>query len=141
MPAASLKSGRSTQVANEEYGIWYDGSTFIGDGKTSLQDYDNADDAAYAALGGKFRTPTMDEWKELFNTQLNMADYTWTWCDGSSKKYNDTDVKGWIIVQDLTSATIFLPVAGQRQWENFEKALFEGRARYYAFPIRPVYVE
>jgi len=72
------------------------------------------DDAAYAALGGKFRMPTEAEIDALAATKSNTDDYTWTWCDGSTEKYNDTDVKGWKIVRNATSATLFLPAAGYR---------------------------
>ena len=89
-----------------------DGSTFT---KYTGSDYDTLekeDDAAYAALGGKFRMPTKAEIDALVATKSNTEDYTWTWCDGSTEKYNGTDVKGWKIVRNVTSATLFLPAAG-----------------------------
>ena len=62
-------------------GIWYDGSTFVGDNKTVLE---FEDDAARANWGGKWRTPTDAEWTWLRNN------CTWTWTndylgDGSNK--------------------------------------------------------
>lgn len=81
-------------------GIWYDGDTFIGDSKTCLQDYANADDAAYAALGGKFRIPTDEEWTKLIEC-------TWTW----TNNYNGTGIAGRIVT-GTNGNTIFLPAAG-----------------------------
>ena len=81
-------------------GIWYDGDTFIGDSKACLQDYANADDAAYAALGGKFRIPTDEEWTKLIEC-------TWTW----TNNYNGTGIAGRIVT-GTNGNTIFLPAAG-----------------------------
>ena len=50
----------------------------------------------------------------LIATKINTANYTWTWCDGGTTKYNDTEVKGWKIVKNATSVTLFLPAAGLR---------------------------
>lgn len=69
------------------------------------------DDAAYVALGGKFRMPTLSEMNELVGTQYS-DNYTWTWCDGSTTKYNGTDVQGWKIERKSTHATLFLPAGG-----------------------------
>ena len=87
------------------------------------------DDAAYAALGGKFRMPTKDEMEALTATKSNTTDYTWTWCDGSTTKYNDTDVPGWKIVKNSSSATLFLP-ATAGGWNGTEHKLV-GTASYY----------
>ena len=56
--------------------------------------------------------PTYAEIEALIATKSNTADYTWTWSDGSTEKYNDTDVKGWKIVKNSNSNTLFLPAAG-----------------------------
>ncbi len=91
-------------------GIWYDGGgNFIGDNKTVLE---FEDDAARANWGGSWRMPTYAEIEALIATKSNTTDYTWTWCDGSTEKYNDTDVKGWKIVKNSNSNTLFLPAAG-----------------------------
>ena len=58
--------------------------------------------------------PTYAEIEALIATKSNTTDYTWTWCDGSTEKYNDTDVKGWKIVKNSNSNTLFLPAAGYR---------------------------
>ena len=71
------------------------------DNKTVL---DKEDDAAYVALGGKWRTPTIDEWREL------MRNCTWrlTYQNG---------VMGFIVTskkQGYTDKSIFLPKPGYR---------------------------
>lgn len=81
------------------------------DSKTTL---DPEDDAASYQWGGIWRMPTNDDFDELIATKDNTADYTWTWCDGSTTKYAGTDVKGWQIVRISTGATLFLPAAGSR---------------------------
>ena len=90
-----------------------DGSTFtkynISGGKMVL---DLENDAARANWGGSWRMPTLAEMEALIATQNKTTDYTWTWCDGSTEKYNDTDVKGWKIVKNSNSNTLFLPAAG-----------------------------
>ncbi len=73
------------------------------DDKTVLE---AMDDAASVALGGKWRMPTYEEWKELLNT--DNCSWTWATIDGingykvQSKKSGYTD--NWI----------FLPAAGYR---------------------------
>ena len=129
------------------------------------------DDAAYAAFGGKFRMPTKDECAELIATKSNTAEYTWTWCNGSTEKYNDTTVKGWKIVKKVSGATLFLPVAGYREGTASKQTGIEGfywssslyltnypadawsillqsnnpsslyYQRHYGFSVRPVFVE
>ena len=90
------------------------------EGKTVLEPQD---DAAYFNLGGKWRMPTNDEWTALLNTKKNTEDYTWTWCDGSAEKYEGTDVEGWKIVRNSTSATLFLPAAGDRVGVTFRRSI------------------
>lgn len=62
------------------------------------------DDAAYADLGGKWRTPTDAEWTWL----LDNNNCTWTWTSQSG-------VTGVLVTSKIagyTSNTIFLPAAG-----------------------------
>lgn len=86
------------------------------DGLTELQ---LEDDAAYAALGGMFRMPSYFDILDLVATFPSTSNpdtgYTWTWCDGSTTKYNETTVKGWKIENKTTQATLFLPAAGCRE--------------------------
>ena len=75
------------------------------DNKTVLE---AKDDAATVALGGKWRMPTREEWKDLCNT--DNCSWTWTTINGvngykvQSKKPGYTD--NWI----------FLPAAGYRDY-------------------------
>ena len=72
------------------------------------------DDAAYAAFGGHFRMPTMEEVYELCILDYSHpGEYTITWCDGTpGYQYNGTSAKGLMIVRNSTGATLFLPMAG-----------------------------
>ena len=88
------------------------------DGKTTLE---AADDAATAYWGSPWRMPTQTEMQELLDTKSNTTNYTWTWCNGSSVKYNNTTVKGWKIESKKSGTAgnhIFLPRAGGRHDEN-----------------------
>ena len=88
------------------------------------------DDAAYATLGGKFRMPTKDEMDALVATKSNTTDYTWAYCDGTSgKKYNNTNARGWKIVKNSSSATLFLPLAG---YLNGTNASFGSGGHYWS---------
>lgn len=74
--------------------------THAGDGKVSLQEYDYADDAAYSALGGKFRMPTAKDWADL------KENCTWVW---QSATEAGNDYGGvWV---SRNGNSIFLPVA------------------------------
>lgn len=81
------------------------------DGKTVL---DPEDDAATQNWGTDWRTPTNEDLRELFEFCWQKSDYTWTWCDGETTKYNNVaGVKGWQITYNATGATLFLPMAGR----------------------------
>lgn len=71
------------------------------DNKTGFNDYDYADDAARARLGGKWRMPTDAEWTAL-RTQC-----TWTWT-------TQNGVNGRL-VRATNGNSIFLPAAGYRR--------------------------
>lgn len=81
------------------------------DGKTTL---DDADDAATAALGSPWRTPTVAELQELIDS------CTWTW---STQGGND----GYI-AQGPNGNSIFLPAAGGMY---NAKLYYAGNAGYY----------
>ena len=103
------------------------GSTFTKynkDGGKTVLDLEN--DAANANWGGSWRMPTNAEIEALIATKSNTTDYTWTWCDGSTEKYNDTDVKGWKIVKNSNSNTLFLPAAGSRSSDDLYHAGISG---------------
>lgn len=98
------------------------------DNKTQLE---LGDDAARANWGGKWRMPTQAEMQELADTKSNTSDYNWTWCDGSSVKYNYTTVKGWKIESKKSGTAgnhIFLPAAGFRGFASFSD---QGSRGYY----------
>ncbi|MCR5561593.1 MAG: Ig-like domain-containing protein [Bacteroidales bacterium] len=83
------------------------GSYGTVDNKMEFKDYDYVDDVAREALGGNWRTPTIEEWTELKNN------CTWTW----TGDYKGTGVAGIIMTSnktDYTDKSIFLPVAGHR---------------------------
>ena len=101
---------------------WWDtaGSTVAADNKTVLE---LGDDAARANWGGKWRMPTKAEVQELIDTKSNTSNYTWTWCDGSSVKYNNTTVKGYKVESKKSGTSgnhIFIPAAGIIQGTDFE---------------------
>ncbi len=60
------------------------------------------DDAAYVRLGGKWRMPEKDEWKEL------IEQCSWAWVSN----YNETGVKGCLVTNNETGQSIFLPAGG-----------------------------
>lgn len=70
------------------------------DNKTEFSDYDYADDAARAKLGGKWRMPTDAEWTAL-RTQC-----TWTW-------RTQNGINGRLVTAP-NGNSIFLPAAGDR---------------------------
>ena len=86
--------------------MWYNGSTFIGDNKKTLE---AEDDPATVIWGNKWRSPTKEEWTRLTNTD----NYMWSWTDD----YNNTGVAGVIVtskVPGYVGRAIFLPAAGGR---------------------------
>ena len=113
-----------TSADSQTEGIWYDSEgNFIGDGKTSLKDYDYADDAARQIWKGTWRIPTDAEWTALRNTD----NFDWTWTDD----YEGTGVAGRIVtskVEGYAGNCIFLPAAGNRNVTNLYNA---GSNGYY----------
>lgn len=105
-----------TAPENNYRGETYEFSKYnIVDNKTEFKDYDYEDDAARQALGGNWRMPTIDEWREL-------EDYcTWTW----TNSYNGSGVKGRIITGP-NGNSIFLPAAGCWSGTGLKEAGFNG---------------
>ena len=150
-----------TFADNYTGGIWYDASSaFVGDNGDGVEHRDLAsygyeDDAAYAALGEKFRMPTDAEWTEL------REKCTWTW-----KTTGDGFAANGCLVTGPNGKTIFLPAAGVREdipyytdskgwyWSSslsdfnssYARAISfdsggekrEYAFRYYGFTVRPV---
>ena len=124
---ASCNVGASKPEEYGDYFAWgetgpkhnYDWSTYIwcNGSNTTLTKYNNTssygtvvdnktvlepdDDAAHVALGGKWRMPTDEEWKEL------RYQCTWVW----TSNYNGTGVAGRIVTA-TNGNSIFLPAAG-----------------------------
>ena len=98
-----------TFVDQQTGGIWYDGSTFIGDNKTVL---DFEDDAARASWGGSWRMPTDAEWTEL------RTECTWTWTTQNEKN-------GYLVTGP-NGNSIFLPAAGRRYGTSLLRAGSDG---------------
>lgn len=88
-----------TRYCPEDKAGYWDG-TGTPDNKTEFADYNYADDAARARLGGKWRMPTDAEWTALRNN------CTWTWT-------TQNGVNG-ILVTAPNGNSIFLPAAGYR---------------------------
>ena len=148
-----------TIADSQTEGIWYDGDTFIGDGKTSLE---YADDAARQIWKGTWRIPTDAEWTALRNAD----NFDWTWTDD----YEGTGVAGQVVTSKVSGYegnTIFLPAASfwfRTSLPNagsygyyWSSSLYEGesdsargvnfnsggvgryyRTRHYGFSVRPV---
>ena len=104
-----MQSGKSSWEYITKYtipdgqksGIWYNGDTFIGDNKTTL---DLADDAAHVNWGGNWRMPTKEEQDELQDSCI------WTWTQKNG--INGYKVKG-------PKDSIFLPASGYREYSSF----------------------
>ena len=80
----------------------YDSLSGIVDNKTVL---DLSDDAARANWGGSWRMPTTEEQQEL------ISNCTWTWTTQSG-------VNGYKVTSDKNGTSIFLPVAGYRDFSS-----------------------
>ena len=119
---------------------------------------DKEDDAAHAARGGKWRTPTPEEWEELTNNTF------WEWT-------NENGITGYRIKSKINDKSFFLPAVGHRfktqiyyytnkdyaDYGNYWTASIVNTEsgdswmitptnhglsqnwRYYGFPIRPVF--
>ncbi len=90
-----------TKYCND-FGYGLNGFT---DNLTTLQ---ASDDAATANLGGKARTPTRYEWKEM----LNNTNCSWVYRDGV----------GGFLLTGRKGKSIFLPAAGSRDGSSLDDA-------------------
>lgn len=91
------------------------------DNKTDFSDYDYVDDAARTILGGKWRTPVPEEWRQL----LEQCTRTWT------DNYKGTGMPGSIFTgkkEGYTDKSIFLPAVGHRS--NLILAQYGKRCSY-----------
>ena len=104
---------------------WFD--TSATNAADNMRELDLGDDAARANWGGKWRMPTQAEMTALANTR-GASGYSWTWCDGSSNKYNNTTAVGYKITCTATGGTLFLPASGFRYDSSF---YFQGEYGFY----------
>ena len=130
------------EIQTKKYYYYNWSDYYWGTDKTKLKRYNSSDriftllpedDAAYAALGGKFRMPKDSEVNALLATKSNTTDYTWTWCDGSTVQYNGSTAKGWMVVKNSSSATLFLPSGGLRN-DNSYVNIYKGH--YWTSSLR-----
>ncbi len=104
-----------TFADNQTEACWYDSNgTFIGDGQTVLL---SEDDAATANWGSEWQMPSVEQMKELINSENTTS--TWTTMNG---------VNGRLITSNRNNASIFLPAGGRR---NGTEPLFEGSNGFY----------
>ena len=104
-----------TYYAVEEY-------AYLIDNKTRLEPQD---DAAHVTLGGKWRMPTNDEWRELRTS-----------CDWSPITQNG--VRGMMVSSKKTGKSIFLPYGGglrRPDLDTFTQQYDAGEAGYYWIPL------
>ena len=99
-----------TFVDNQTEACWYNSNgTFIGDGQTVLLP---EDDAATANWGSKWQMPSVEQMRELIDSENTTS--TWTTMNG---------VNGRLVTSIRNNASIFLPAGGRRngtetQWEG-----------------------
>ena len=98
-----------TFADNQTEACWYSNGTFIGDGQTVLLP---EDDAATANWGSEWQMPSVEQIRELINSENTTS--TWTTMNG---------VNGRLITSVRNNASIFLPAGGRRngtqsQWEG-----------------------
>ncbi len=74
--------------------------------KPTDNQFELADDAARQIMGGKWFTPTKDDWNEL------MDNCTWTWTEIGG-------VKGYVVKSNSNQNSIFIPTAGQKIDDKF----------------------
>lgn len=144
-----------TRYCPEIKAEYWDGAD-TPDNKTEFADYNYADDAARARLGGKWRMPTDAEWTAL------RTNCTWT-------RTTQNGVNGYKVTA-TNGNSIFLPAAGRRYFTYLDNAgsrgyywssslntdypsdawfvhfdyssnvlSRDGDYRYYGHPVRPVW--
>ncbi|MCF0174769.1 MAG: hypothetical protein HUJ95_05445, partial [Bacteroidales bacterium] len=93
--------GTYDSSASPDYGM----TKYKSTGPTTLE---AADDPATVAWGSKWRSPTLDEIKELFDK--TKCERHW----GTRKDANGVDVNGYTVTSKINGNSIFLPAAGYR---------------------------
>lgn len=92
------------------------------DNKTVIE---SVDDVAHVTLGGKWRIPTIEDWREL----IENCDWVWT------KQNGINGYKGTSKIDGYTDKTIFLPAAGYREDVNWDFAGSMGS--YWSSSLNP----
>ena len=93
-----------TIADNQKQGCWYDGDTFIGDGKREL---DPEDDAATVNWGAEWQMPSREQCNELI--YIDNTTQEWTTQDG---------MDGVLITSKRNGNSIFLPAVGSLNGES-----------------------
>ena len=86
---------------------------------------DLADDAAHVNMGGKWRMPTKDELKELFNNTTRKVETI-------------NRVKGMLFTSKINNKRLFVPFAGY--WYNGSFAAAGSSADVWSSQVHPSYV-
>lgn len=118
-----------TFADGETAASWYSSGVFTGDkgdgvAHTTFADYAYEDDAARVNWGGSWRTPTLEEVKEL----MDKANCDWI----PTEDYKGTGVQGYIVKSKkpgYTDKSIFLPHADSWYMEKIDVSY--GRAGNY----------
>ena len=109
----------------KKLGCWYNGDTFIGDGKLAL---DTEDDAATANWGSDWCMPTYDQLDELCNPEYITSEWTTT----------RNGINGRLITSLKNGNTIFLPAGGYRDFNTVPIAI-AGRGCYWSSSLSSTY--
>ena len=109
-----------TFADGEDDADWYNGpGQFIGD---NLRWLEREDDAAAVALGGRWETPTVEDWEVLFDTNNFTISF-------------DPDHRGVKFTSKIPGyegRSIFLPLAGARGHDYLAEFEYEVRGYYWS---------
>lgn len=102
----------------------YNDDPSVGETVDNLNVLELADDAAYANWGGPWRTPTAEEWQELFAN-----------CSMVFTKLNGIDGALFTsLVKGYTEQCVFLPAAGSKEEYNWNDTI---RGEYWSSSTHP----
>ena len=111
-PASEFQYEKYTYADGQTSASWYNGNSFIGDGKTELE---IEDDAATANWSDKWCMPTSQQFDELVNPEN--TEFEWTFVNG---------VIGIKFTSKRNGNTIFFPAAGYRHYRALDDVGSEG---------------
>lgn len=96
----------------------------------STADSNQTEDTAYTLWGPNWATPTYEQEQELLDNCV------WTFCDGTETQYEPgCTLKGWKVSgkePGYTEVSIFLPYAGIRDQNIWERSAVGGRGVYWS---------